>query len=265
MNLRSLLTFPVLLTLIATSGCTLMGKMGQVLMDPSVPVGALKDQATEVAFSLNVSATLTGHVDNPDLPATGDAVSEQSAYVVSLSAEDPYALTEQIGSLLVYLHERFPSPSAEQAGEDVDEAQARAVLPESALGSYAEPDGPMGLSSPVQVAAEPITTPIAIKILQLRDDSLLRNSPYQLLDEDPAKALRSTYIRGDDYLLSPGQFKFVPHEPVHADTRFIAVIADYSHQDDAVWQQVLRIPPRGHQIVLSVLVNDTQLLLKEES
>ncbi|MCY1418077.1 hypothetical protein D9M71_336240 [compost metagenome] len=57
----------------------------------------------------------------------------------------------------------------------------------------------------------------------------------------------------------------MPFEPIHGDTRFIAVIADYSNQENATWQQVLRIAPRGRQIVLSVLVNDTQILLKEEN
>ncbi|MNT07377.1 Type VI secretion lipoprotein [compost metagenome] len=105
---------------------------------------------------------------------------------------------------------------------------------------------------------------MAVKILQLRDDSLLRNSVYELLDKDPAEALRSTYIRDDDYLLRPGQFKFIPFAPIEAETRFVAVIADYRNQENATWSQVLRIPPRGHQIILSVLLNDTQLLLKEE-
>ena len=113
-------------------------------------------------------------------------------------------------------------------------------------------------------ATEAVATPMAIKILQLRDDSLLRNSLYELLDKDPAKALRSTYIRDDDYLLHPGQFKFIPFTAIEPETRFVAVIADYRNQDDATWNQVLRIPPRGHQIILSVLLNDTQVLLKEQ-
>ena len=74
-------------------------------------------------------------------------------------------------------------------------------------------------------------------------------------EQDPAKALRSTYIRSDDYLLRPGQFKYIPFEPIHAETRFVAVIADYRGHENASWRQVLRIPPRGRQIMLSVLVN----------
>jgi type VI secretion system protein VasD len=42
------------------------------------------------------------------------------------------------------------------------------------------------------------------------------------------------------------------------------VIGDYREQNDATWGQVLRITPRGRQVVLSVLLNDTQIVLKEE-
>ncbi|MDF0729253.1 type VI secretion system lipoprotein TssJ [Pseudomonas entomophila] len=264
MKRHTLLALPLLSALIGTPGCTFLGKMGQVIMDPSVPVGALKDQPTEVAFSMNASATLNGNPNSLDMPVEKEHVLEPSPYAVSLSADDPYALTEKVGGLLAYLQEQFPAPPAVVL-DDEDEALGRSTLEESTLGSYEDPTVVLDLPGPAPVAAEPIATPIAIKILQLRDDSLLRNSAYQLLDQNPAKALRSTYIRDDDYLLSPGQFKFVPFEPLHADTRFIAVIADYSSQENATWQQVLRIAPRGRQIVLSVLVNDAQILLKEEN
>ena len=65
-------------------------------------------------------------------------------------------------------------------------------------------------------------------------------------------------------LLRPGQFKFIPFAPIEPETRFVAVIGDYRNQENATWQQVLRIPPRGRQIILSVLVNDTHIVLKEE-
>ena len=151
-----------------------------------------------------------------------------------------------------------------ESDEADDGDMARAPTEESTPGSYDDPRVVITLPTNMPTASAPIATPIAVKILQLRDDTLLRNSVYQLLHDDPAKALRSTYIRDDDYLLNPGQFKFIPLAPIEPETRFVAVIGDYTKQEDATWQQVLRIPPRGHQIILSVLVNDAQILLKEE-
>ncbi|WP_033727790.1 type VI secretion system lipoprotein TssJ [Pseudomonas cremoricolorata] len=249
------------LTLIL-SACTSLSRMGQVAMNPSLPIGPPGDHPTQIAFSINASPTLNG---NPNSAASwtepNDAL-EPSPYAVSLTAGDPYALTEKVGELLEYLQEQFPAMSPVPLPEE--DAPAHSPLHESTPGSYGDPEVLLSLPDTPQVATQPVATPIAIKILQLRDDSLLRNSLYQLLDQDPAKTLRSTYVRDDDYLLHPGQFKFIPFVAIDAETRYVAVIADYRNQDDATWQQVLRIPPRGRQIVLSVLLNDTQVVLKEE-
>ncbi|MCE5985648.1 type VI secretion system lipoprotein TssJ [Pseudomonas sp. LM20] len=254
----------LLIALIGLSGCTSLSKIGQVVMDPSVPVGAPKEHPTQVAFSINASPTLNGNPNSLEMASEGEPVIEPSPYAVSLSAGDPYMLTEKVGTLFEYLQEHFPAMSPVDIPVDEGEEPARSPLEESAPGSYDDPTVVLTLPRTTTVATEPVATPMAIKILQLRDDSLLRNSVYELLDKDPAKTLRSTYIRDDDYLLRPGQFKFIPFTPIEPETRFVAVIADYRNQENATWRQVLRIPPRGHQVILSVLLNDTQVLLKEE-
>lgn len=254
----------LLTVLIGVSGCTSLSKIGQVIMDPSVPVGPPKEHLTQVAFSINASPTLNGNAHSVEVPIEQPDALEPSPYAVSLSAGDPYALTEKVGTLLEYLQQQFPAMSPVPVPLDEDDDLLRSPMEESTPGSYDDPAVVLTLPHTTTVAAEPIATPIAIKILQLRDDSLLRNSVYELLDKDPAKALRSTYIRDDDYLLRPGQFKFIPFAPIDPETHFIAVIAGYRNKENATWSQVLRIPPRGHQIILSVLLNDTQVLLREE-
>lgn len=254
----------VLMAVIGLSGCTSLSKIGQVIVDPSVPVGPPKEHPTQVAFSINASPTLNGNAHSVEVPVEQPGALEPSPYAVSLSAGDPYALTEKVGTLLEYLQQQFPAMSPVAMPEDEDDDLLRSPMEESTPGSYDDPTVILTLPHTTPVAAEPVATPMAIKILQLRDDSLLRNSVYELLDKDPPKALRSTYIRDDDYLLRPGQFKFIPFAPIDPETRFIAVIADYRNQENATWSQVLRIPPRGHQIILSVLLNDTQIQLKEE-
>ncbi|EJD6677563.1 type VI secretion system lipoprotein TssJ [Pseudomonas aeruginosa] len=254
----------LLLALIGLSGCTSLSKIGQVVMDPSLPVGPPKDHPTHIAFSINASPTLNGNPNSLEVASEAEPVVEPSPYAVSLSAADPYVLTEKVGALFEYLEQQFPGISPLVLPVDDGDYPARSPMEESAPGSYDDPTVVLTLPRTTTVAAEPVATPMAIKILQLRDDSLLRNSVYELLDKDPAKALRGTYIRDDDYLLRPGQFKFIPFAPIEPETRFVAVIADYRNQEDATWRQVLRIPPRGHQVILSVLLNDTQVLLKEE-
>ncbi|MFK0092378.1 type VI secretion system lipoprotein TssJ [Pseudomonas sp. NPDC090592] len=261
---RHSLVAGLLATLIGLSGCTALSKMGQVVMDPSIPVGPTKDHPTEVAFSINASPTLNSNPSSVDAAFEQESSLEPSPYAVSLSAGDPYALTEKVGTLFEFLLEQFPAISpVEMPLEEADEP-ARSPFEESTPGRYEDANVVLTLPSTTTAPTEPVATPMAIKILQLRDDSLLRNSLYELLDKDPAKALRSTYIRDDDYLLRPGQFKFIPFAAIEPDTRFVAVIADYRNQENATWSQVLRIPPRGRHIILSILLNDTQVLLKEE-
>ncbi|WP_367597800.1 type VI secretion system lipoprotein TssJ [Pseudomonas fulva] len=254
----------LLAALAIMSGCTSWNRASQVIMDHSLPIGPPKDHPTQVAFSINASPTLNANAYSIETTAAPSSALEPSPYAVSLSAGDPYALTEKVGALLDYLQEQFPALSPAALPEEEYDDLPHSPLEESTPGNYEDPTVVLTLPHTTTVASEPIASPMAIKILQLRDDSLLRNSVYEQLDKDPAKVLRSTYIRDDDYLLRPGQFKFIPFAPIDPQTRFIAVIADYRAQEDATWSQVLRIPPRGHQIILSVLLNDTQVLLKEE-
>ncbi|MEZ1839628.1 type VI secretion system lipoprotein TssJ [Pseudomonas putida] len=264
MTSHPLLFAPLLIALVGLAGCTSLSRVSQVVMDPSLPIGPPKGHPTQLAFSINASPTLNGNPNSLDVAVEQDTALEPSPYAVTLSADDPYALTEKIGTLFEYLQAQFPAISPVEMDEENDSPQARSPLEESAPGSYDDPTVVLTLPRSAAAASEQVATPMAIKILQLRDDSLLRNTVYQLLDQDPAAALRSTYIRADDYLLSPGQFKYIPFEAIHAETRFVAVIGDYRGHENASWRQVLRIPPRGHQIVLSVLVNDTHIVLKEE-
>lgn len=261
--MRFLPTIPLLVIALGVTGCTTLGRMSQVALDPSLPIGPPGDHPTQVAFSINASPTLNSNPHSLEPSPAWEHAVESNPYAVSLSAGDPHDLADIQPSLDCQQDQLPALPPG--VSDDAPPALPTHALPATgALGSYADTAVLLTLPHTAAVASEPVATPMAIKILQLRDDSLLRNSLYQPLDEDPAKTLRSSYVRGDDYLLRPGQFKFVPFAPLEPDTRFIAVIGDYRNQENATWRQVLRVPPRGHQIVLSVLVNDTQLLLKEE-
>ncbi len=264
MSFHQLLIAPLLITLIGLTGCTSISRASKVVMDHSLPIGPPKDHPTQIAFSINVSPTLNGNPNSVDVAAIAKSSLEASPHAGALNPADPQPVTDNVGTSFDHLQAPLPAMSSVEPDEEDQGDMARAPTKESTPGSYDDPAVVLTLPKNMAAASAAIATPIAIKILQLRDDTLLRNSVYQLLHDDPAKALRSTYIRDDDYLLNPGQFKFIPLEPIEPETRFVAVIGDYTKQEDATWQQVLRIPPRGHQIILSVLVNDAQILLKEE-
>lgn len=109
------------------------------------------------------------------------------------------------------------------------------------------------------------STPIAFKILQLTDDSLLLNASADQLQQDLKKALGSTYLRADDYVLVPGQFKFINFRPIDEQAHFVAVVADFRNPDTATWNAVLKIEPKGRKYALLVALQGIRVSIIDES
>ena len=101
--------------------------------------------------------------------------------------------------------------------------------------------------------------------LQLSDDGLLHNATLAALLDDLKKTLGSTFIGADDYLLQPGQFKFIDLKALDPDTRFIAVFANYYDADNAQWKQTVRVQPTGRHYALLVHLDSAQIELKRET
>jgi type VI secretion system VasD/TssJ family lipoprotein len=250
----------LLLACLTLGGCTMLGKVGQVIWTPSIPVGGPDDQPSRYSLSLHAS----DHV-NPRLISTGTAADEdasRSPYTLNVQATSPQALTDKVQTLLNHLYESLPAQSPLTL-EPVP-VVPMSPLEDMLLGQY-DAQG-VSLTTPWgSPALQHVATPIAFKVLQLTDDSLLVNASPQAMAEDMKKTLGSTYIRADDYLLQPGQFKFVDLRPLDEDTRFIAVIANYHSTDVSQWKQQLRVEPKGRQYAVLVQLDAEQVSLKGET
>ncbi|HTV86025.1 MAG TPA: type VI secretion system lipoprotein TssJ [Dyella sp.] len=133
-----------------------------------------------------------------------------------------------------------------------------------ALGQYADsPSGPS--STPEASTIANAGTPISFKILQLKDDSMFLNADHDLLAEDLRKALGSTYIDDDDYVLQPGQFKYIDFKKMDKNTRYIAVLANFHDQSSAAWKQVMRIEAGGYKYSLLVMLQNLDVVMTDES
>ncbi|HBL66041.1 MAG TPA: type VI secretion system lipoprotein TssJ, partial [Achromobacter sp.] len=108
-------------------------------------------------------------------------------------------------------------------------------------------------------------TPIAFRVLQLKDDSLLLNADPEQLAKDLKKALGSTYISQDDYVLQPGQFKFIDFARIDKDTRYVAIVADFHDQNGAVWKQAFRLEPNGRRYALLMTLHGNRVGIVDES
>lgn len=264
----------VALTLICLlTGCGTVGKVisktAQVIRDPSVQIGGPQDQKTRIAFSLFADPTT-----NPNPNTLQDQWSnrfENFTYEVNLVGADKNDLELQLRELLLDLEHVDTLDELTEAPAQVS-ASHQPRTQNRALGQYAsEMDETVApIAEQYSTSYEDtrrIATPIAFKILQLRDDTVFLNTDHDTLihAKKLSAPLGSTYIRDDDYILKPGQFKYVDFEEIHSDTRFIAVMANFHDIDSATWKQVLRIEPMGQRYSLLISFNNRNVNLQDES
>ncbi|WP_420995093.1 type VI secretion system lipoprotein TssJ [Cupriavidus sp. 30B13] len=339
---RALSTF---LSAALLSGCSTVGnvvkKTAQVLMDPSIQVGAAEDQPTRIALSLyagidvnpnpaSLTADAADAADTVPVSANLPKAASDGPYAIRLDSRSKAGLIEQLRSLLGVLEAEepqqptllpprpaaakssprwgdslgdmgvrnedsaWPIPSpyvipslspveapkfAETLPADIPRLLSIATVgPEAAadaspgdgqaLGQYARGTGlpaARPTSLPRTTASAGAPTPIAFKVLQLKDDSLLESADAQQLAENLKKTLGSTFISVDDYVLQPGQFKFIDFSSIQADTRYLAVVGKFHDPNAERWKQVFRLEPRGRRYALLVTLQNTRVTVTDES
>lgn len=107
--------------------------------------------------------------------------------------------------------------------------------------------------------------PISFKVLMLRDDSLLLSADQESLNSDLEETLGKNYIDHDDYVLTPGEFKFIDFSRIDADTRYVGIIADYRDSAGSVWKKAFKVEPTGSTYPLHVHLrrNEVDILAEE--
>lgn len=309
---------PAIVFLLASAllgGCSTAGnlvkKTGQILMDPSIPVGAAEDQPTRVALSLYASA---GVNPNPTSTAMLDdegelaILNEDGPLAVNITSRSRPELVASLHELLDHLEMQDPAALAgltrRWSSTTVPESSGHPfaigrtfpdALPEPATGPVSVPahwflsqDPALNLEPEVSIAADlelgqyrknaglafmpaqppekagSHSTPVAFRVLQLKDDSLLENADRELVHLAPEKALGSTLISMDDYILAPGQFKFVEFSAINEQTRYLAVVAAFHDPNPARWYDVFRVESLGRTYALLITLQDTRVAITDE-
>ncbi|WP_095162701.1 type VI secretion system lipoprotein TssJ [Pseudomonas sp. Irchel 3F5] len=252
----------LLLAALALGGCTLLGKLGQVIIDPSTPVGGPDDQPSRYSLSLHASDDVNRRLVTPGTALMAGEQPALAPYSLDIKASSPQALADKLQAVLEHLYENAPGQSP--VSDALAPEPQVSWIDESPLGDY-QAAGVHLATAAQHTAPQQIATPVAFRVLQLSDDSLLMTASAEALALDLKTALGSTYLRVDDYLLRPGQFKFVDLQPVDERARFIAVIADYHNEDVSQWKQLLRVEPKGRRYALLVELGQAQVALKGET
>lgn len=267
--------------LLGVSGCTAMKKTLQVLKDPSIAVGELKDQPSQVALSMVTSDAVNPNAFAQQEPASsGD---DAEPYRVNLSSDDLGSLLGQLKATTDILQSEFQakhghtpdtvSVAVEEAQPEQDPAShiigggdgvARQVGQYRAEDSDpdAAPDG--ALETPVIPVQARQASPIAVKVFELKDNGVFLAADAEALMDKPEKALGKTYVDHDEYVLKPDEFKFIRFHAVKPATHFIAVVAAYQDIDSVNWKAVRRIEPTGGRYPLLVSLDEHGVTIKAE-
>jgi type VI secretion system VasD/TssJ family lipoprotein len=253
--------------LLLLSGCSsivdLATKTVEVWMDPSIPVGEPEDQPSTMTLSMNASANVNPNIYNDNELVSPEEVAEppvedqetpvldEAAFLAEVYQEimsDPPPISEDIPSVDDIL--RIPDPpKLETAVEAVfDSVEEIAV------------DG----AKKADASPEPEATPIAFKVIQLKDNSLFLQADFESLFADLESVLGTTYLAHDDYTLMPTEFKFIEPFALQEETRYVAVIAAYSDYANKEWKTFVKVKSKGSEYSLLLYFDEAQVSVKKQ-
>ena len=87
--------------------------------------------------------------------------------------------------------------------------------------------------------------PVEIQVYELVDDSMLMSADFDMINKDYEKALKNNFVKTYDYVLTPGQFKFVGDFEIDEETNYIGVVAKFAEPDKSDWKKTVKILNRG--------------------
>ncbi|BDM64447.1 type VI secretion lipoprotein [Shewanella sp. NFH-SH190041] len=106
-------------------------------------------------------------------------------------------------------------------------------------------------------------TPVEFQVFELSDDSMFLSAGFDQLVDDAKAALKSNYVDHRDYVLSPGQFKFIEPFKLDSETFYIGVMARYANPDISDWKKVIKVLPVDHRYHLFLYLDGNQVELKK--
>ncbi|RJX75653.1 type VI secretion system lipoprotein TssJ [Vibrio sinensis] len=104
--------------------------------------------------------------------------------------------------------------------------------------------------------------PIAVQVFELVDDSMFMSADYDQMKDDYEGELRSNFIKNYDYVLTPGQFKFVNAFEIDEETNYIGVMAHFSEPDLSEWKKAVKVLNKGREYHLLMYFKDYDVKLE---
>jgi type VI secretion system protein VasD len=105
-------------------------------------------------------------------------------------------------------------------------------------------------------------SPIEVQVFELKDDSMFMSSDYDMIKADYRQALRSNFVDNYDFVLMPGQFKFVNSFDIDPETRYIGVMAHFAEPELSEWKKAVKVLNKGRQYHLLMYFKDYDVKLE---
>ncbi|WP_370738695.1 type VI secretion system lipoprotein TssJ [Vibrio spartinae] len=106
-------------------------------------------------------------------------------------------------------------------------------------------------------------SPVEVQVFELEDDSMFMSADYDTIKASYKKALRSNFVRDYDYMMMPGQFKFVNAFKISPDTHYIGVMAHFAEPELSEWKKAVKVLNKGREYHLLMLFKDYDVKLEK--
>lgn len=105
------------------------------------------------------------------------------------------------------------------------------------------------------------SSPIEVQVFELVDDSMFMSADFDEINIDYEKALKTNFVKSYDYVMTPGQFKFIDDFEINQDTHYIGVVAKFSEPNLSEWKKAVKVINRGRIYHLLIFFNDFEVKL----
>lgn len=104
---------------------------------------------------------------------------------------------------------------------------------------------------------------VELQVFELQDDSMFMYAGFDEIKTDVKKALKHNLVNVYDYMLQPGQFKFVEPIEIDEDTQYIGVMARFAEPELSEWKRAVKVINAGRQYHLLVYLKDYDVMLEK--
>lgn len=102
-------------------------------------------------------------------------------------------------------------------------------------------------------------SPIMVVIVQMTSDLKLVTSSYESLTGDIKSALGNSYLKHEEYLVTPDSFTNVEEFSLEKGTKYIGIIASYRSIDNAVWRGSIKVSDQDENYAVHVALSENGL------